>query len=232
MDLSDPRSFRRQVAGATMIVAPPVLVLAELLHAKLQTEPAKQRIAVADNTGRWYAAHALILLALALAMPAFFGLVHLLGRGRAAFGHVGLVAFVPGVVALAAIVGMELVLWQMARPSANRDEMVALAQRINESAGTAAVFLAALMFPLAWLLVGIGLYLARTVPAWAAVLIALAQPIGFASELAGGPKALAVAAQIGFAVGLIPVGIRVLRQSDAEWESEPDQLSVPTPATA
>ena len=229
MDLSDPRSFRRQVAGAAMIVAPLVFVIAEMLHAKLQTEAAKQLIAVADNTGRWYAAHVLILISLALTVPAFFGLVHLLGRGRAAFGHLGLVVFVPGVVALAAIVGMELVLWQMAQPNANRDEMVALAERVNESAGTAVVFLVALFFPLAWLLVGIGLYLARTVPRWAAVLIALAQPIGFVSELAGGPKALAVSAQIAFAVGLIPVGIQVLRQSDGEWE--PDPLSVPAPAT-
>lgn len=231
MDLSDRRRFRRQVGGTAMTVAPLVFVIAELLHAKLQTEAAKQLTAVADNTGRWYAAHVLVLISLALAVPAFFGLVHLLGKGRAAFGHVGLVAFVPGVVALAAIVGMELVLWQMAQPSANRDEMVALAERINESAGTAVVFLAALLFPLGWLLVGIGLYLARTVPAWAAVLIALAQPIGFVSELSGGPKALAVAAQIAFALGLIPAGIRVLRQSDAEWEPEPDRLSVPTPAT-
>jgi hypothetical protein len=212
-----------------MIAAPPVLVLAEMLHARFQTEAVKQLTAVADNTGRWYAAHALVLLALALAVPAFFGLVHLLGRGRATLGHLTLVAFIPGLVAIAAIVGMELVLWQMAQPNANRDEMVALAERINESAGTAVVFGVALLFPLAWLLVGIGLYLARTVPRWAAVLIALAQPIGFAGELAGAPKALAVSAQILFALGLIPVGIRVLRQSDVEWE--PDRLSVPTPAT-
>ncbi len=229
MDLSNPNSFRRQVAGAAMIVMPLVFVLAELLHARFQTEAAKQLTAVADNTGRWYAAHALILLALALAVPAFLGLVHLLGRGRAALGHLSLVAFVPGLIAIAAIVGMELVLWQMAQPSANRDEMVALAERINESAGVVPVFLVALLFPLAWLLIGIGLYRARTVPAWTAVLIALSQPIGFIGELAGGPKALAVLAQLVFALGLIPVGIRVLRQSDGDWE--PDRLSVPMPAT-
>lgn len=229
MDLSNPNSFRRQVAGAAMIVMPLVFVLAELLHARFQTEAAKQLTAVADNTGRWYAAHALILLALALAVPAFLGLVHLLGRGRAALGHLSLVAFVPGLIAIAAIVGMELVLWQMAQPSANRDEMVALAERINESAGVVPVFLVALLFPLAWLLIGIGLYRARTVPAWTAVLIALSQPIGFIGELAGGPKALAVLAQLVFALGLIPVGIRVLRQSDGDWG--PDRLSVPMPAT-
>ena len=117
----------------------------------------------------------------------------------------------------------------VAQPVANRPEMVALAERVNESAGIVPVFGVALLFPLAWLLVGIGLYRARTVPRWAAVLIALAQPIGFAGELAGGPKALAVAAQLVFALGLVPVGIRVFSQSDAEWE--PERPIVPTPAT-
>ncbi|HUP32466.1 MAG TPA: hypothetical protein VM184_05480 [Gaiellaceae bacterium] len=147
MDLSDPRSFRRQVAGAAMIVAPLVFVSAEMLHAKLQTDAAKQLIGVADNTGRWYAAHALILLALALTVPAFFGVVHLLGRGRAALGHLSLVAFIPSLVAIAAIVGIELVLWQMAQPIANRDEMVALAERVNNSGGIVAVFLVAPVRP-------------------------------------------------------------------------------------
>lgn len=228
MDLSDTRSFRRQVAGAAMIVAPPLFVIAELSHARFQTEAAKQLTAVADNTGRWYAAHVLVLLSLALVVPAFFGLVHLLGS-RAALGHLSLVAFIPGLVAIAAIAGMELVLWQMAQPNANHDEMVALAERLNESAGIDALFPVALLFPLAWVLLGIGLYRAPTVPAWAAVLVALSQPIGFVGELAGGPKALAVSAQIVFALGVIPVGIRVLRQSDREWE--PDRLSEPAPAT-
>ena len=229
MNLSDRRTFRRQVAGAAMIVAPLVFVIAEVLHASFRTEAAAQLTAVADNTGRWYAAHSLVLLSLALAVPAFFGLVHLLGTGRAVLGHLSLVAFIPGLVAVAAIVGMELVLWQMAQPEANRTEMIALAERLNESAGVVGVFLVALLFPLAWLLVGIGLYRARIVPSWAAVLIALSQPIGFVGELAEAPKALAVSAQIAFAIGLIPVGIRVLRQSDAEWESE--RRTEPTTST-
>lgn len=48
-------------------------------------------------------------------------------------------------------------------------------------------------------------------------------------KAAGWPKPLAVLAQIVFALGLIPVGMRVLRRSDRDWE--PDRLSVPTPAT-
>ncbi len=84
--------------------------------------------------------------------------------------------------------------------------------------GIGLLFVLVLLFPVAWLLVGTGLYLARSVPRWTAVLIALSQPVGFVGELSGAPKPVAVATQIAFAVGLIPIGVRVLRQSDEAWE--------------
>jgi len=228
MNLSNPGRFRRQVAGVAMIALAVVLVLAELLHARFEMEAADQIAAVAENTDRWYAAHVLVLTALALAVPAFMGLAHLLRRSRPTLGHVSLVVFVPGLVALAAAAGMEFVLWQMAQPAANRDEMVALGERLNESAGIVPLFAAVLLFPLAWLLVGIGLYLARAVPVYAAVLVAVSQPIGFAGELSGGPKVLAVGAQVAFAFGIVTIGLGVLRQTDEEWErssSTPDAMS-------
>ena len=159
-----------------------------------------------------------MLVALALVVPAFIGLAHILEATRPTLSHLGLIAFVPGLVVLAALAGMELVLWQIAQPAADRAEMIALAERLDESAGIAALFVLVLLYPVAWLLVGTGLYLARLVPRWTAVLIALSQPVGFVGELSGAPKWLAVAAQVAFAVGLIPIGIRVLRQSDEAWE--------------
>jgi len=218
MNLTTPGRFHRKVAGAAMIAAPAVIVVAEILHPKFEMDAAKQLSIVADNTGRWYAAHALVLVALALVVPAFIGLAHILEATRPTLSHLGLIAFVPGLVVLAALAGMELVLWQIAQPAADRAEMIALAERLDESAGIAALFVLVLLYPVAWLLVGTGLYLARLVPRWTAVLIALSQPVGFVGELSGAPKWLAVAAQVAFAVGLIPIGIRVLRQSDEAWE--------------
>jgi hypothetical protein len=54
------------------------------------------------------------------------------------------------------------------------------------------------------------------------------QLVGFVSELSGGPKWVAVAAQVGFAIGLIPIGVRVLRQSDESWEARSSE-PLPTP---
>jgi hypothetical protein len=54
------------------------------------------------------------------------------------------------------------------------------------------------------------------------------QLAGFVSELFGGPQWIAVAAQVGFAIGLAPIGIRVLRQSDESWQTRSlEQVSAP-----
>lgn len=219
MNLTNPTTFHRTVAGAAMIVAPLTFVLAEILHGRFQSDAGKQLDVIAANTGRWYAAHVLVLTSLVLALPAFIGVVHLVERKRPLLGNLGLIAFVPGSVALAALVGMELVAWQMAQPDADRAAMVALWESVAENAGIVPLILVALLFPIAWLLVGIGLFVARSVPRWSAALVGLAQLVGFVSELSSGPKWLAVAAQVTFAIGLIPIGIRVLGQSDASWEA-------------
>jgi hypothetical protein len=219
VNLTSPTTFQRKAAGVAMIAAPLVSIVAEVLHARLRTDAGKQIEAIAANTGRWYAAHVLVLVALILFLPAFAGVVHGLEQKRPLLGNLGLVAFVPGMVALAALVGMELVAWQMAQPDRERAEMVSLFEGTSENAGIVPVILVALLFPIAWLLVGIGLYVARLVPTWSAALVGLSQLVGFISELSGGPKWLAVAAQIAFAIGLIPIGLRVLRLSDASWRA-------------
>lgn len=221
MNLANPSTFHRQIAGAAMITAPSFIVVAELLHGRFQADAAEQLAVVADNTGRWYAAHVLVLVALVLTLPAFVGLAHLVRASRPLLGSLSLLAFAPGLVVLASVAGMELVLWQMAQPGRDRAEMVSLLDSLTESAGIAPLFAVLLLFPAAWLLVGIGLYVSRSEPRWAAVLVALSQPVGFVSELAGGPKWLAVTAQVAFAIGLVPIGIRVLRQSDETWDQPP-----------
>jgi len=122
---------------------------------------------------------------------------------------------------------MELVAWQMAQSGFNRAEMILLWEKTAENAGIAPLVLAAVLFPVAWLLLGLALFLARLAPTWIAALVGLAQLVGFASELSGGPKWLAVSAQIAFAIGLIPLGIRAVRQRDAVWAASELGTDVP-----
>jgi hypothetical protein len=163
-----------------------------------------------------------------LALPAFLGIARILEGRRPVLANLGSIAFVPGMIALAALVGMELVAWQMAQPGLDRAEMITLWGNTSENAGIVPVIFVALLFSIAWLLAGIGLYIAQLCPRWAAALVGLMQLVGFVSELSGGPKWLAVAAQVGFAIGLISIGIRVLREPDESWEARPlEQLPAP-----
>ena len=228
MNLSNPTTFQRKVAGSAMIVAPIAFVIAEILHGHFENDAGKYLDAIAANTGRWYAAHVLVLVSLVLALPAYAGVARLLQPRRPSLGNLGWVAVVPGTVALAALVGMELVAWQMAQV-ADRAQMVELWKNTAENAGIAPLILVALLWPVAWLLLGIGLFLTRLVPRWSAALVGLAQLVGFVGELAEAPKWLAVAAQVAFAVGLIPIGIRVLRRPDASWDA-PRRAGEPVPA--
>jgi hypothetical protein len=228
MILSSPTTFRRTVRGASMIAAPLVFVTAEILHARLEADPGAFLSAISDDTGRWYAAHVLVLVGLVLALPAFLGIAHILEGRRPVLANLGSIAFVPGMIALAALVGMELVAWQMAQPGLDRAEMITLWGNTSENAGIVPVIFVALLFSIAWLLAGIGLYIAQLCPRWVAALVGLMQLVGFVSELSGGTKWLAVAAQVGFAIGLISIGIRVLREPDESWEARPlEQLPAP-----
>lgn len=216
MDLADPRNFRRTVAGASMVAVAVLVVAQELLHPRSETEAAAWLEAVAGSRGGQYWSHLLLLFAVVFAIPAFLGLVHL-ARARPALGHVALVAFVAGVVPLSTVLGIEFAVWQMARPGADRAEMVALLEALQESGGFVPVFAGVGLFAVSWVLVGIALYAAHAVRAWEALLVAVPLPANFGVELSGGPKAIQVVLGVAFAVGLVSIGARVLRQTDDEW---------------
>lgn len=113
MILSSPTAFRRAVRAAAMIAAPLLFVITEMLHAHLEEDPSEFLSAIAQDTGRWYAAHVLVLASLILALPAFLGLAHIVEDRSPVLANLGSIAFVPEMIALAALVGMELVAWQM-----------------------------------------------------------------------------------------------------------------------
>src|ERR671922_80829 len=113
MHLSDAHHSRKMVAGACMVVAPVVLLVAMVIHPASDMDEATQVATIADNLDAWYVAHLLALVAIALTVPAALGLMHMLREREVAFGHVGGGLAMLGQLAFAGIVGMELVMWQM-----------------------------------------------------------------------------------------------------------------------
>ena len=89
MHLSDAHHFRKMVAGACMVVAPLVLLVAMVIHPASDMNEATQVATIQDNLDAWYVAHLLALISIALTVPVVLGLMHMMREREVAFGHVG-----------------------------------------------------------------------------------------------------------------------------------------------
>lgn len=228
--LSDARHFRRLVAGLCLIVAPAVLLIGAALHPQIERDGAGHLAVVAENPDRYYAAHAILLVGIALFLPAILGLMHLLRPRATAFGHLGTGLAMVGLFGAAAIVAVDgIAVTQMAQPEANAEEMAALVDRIKESAGLRAIaVVSAMSWAIGMLLLAYGLWHARRVRPLVAVLVAAAAITVFVGMATDNRTIFAIAFAL-YLVAFAPLGWKILTQSDEEWAGEP---SLPTAASA
>jgi hypothetical protein len=223
MRISDAHHFRKTVAGMCMVFAPLLLLAGAIVHPELKTDVGAQLAVIADNLDQWFAAHLLILIAVALAVPAVLGLMHMLREREVAYGHLGGGLGVLGLLAITGIVTMDgFVGWQAAVGDADRAQMTALFERLNDTAGVVApFFIVSFAFALGMLVLAIGLYRARAVQSWMAAFIA----IGAAALAVGGTAATDWLFVVGAAfmfVGLASIGRYVLTETDEDWEHTPE----------
>jgi hypothetical protein len=221
MHLSDAHHSRKTLAGACMVVAPFVLLVAMVIHPASDMDEATQVATIADNLDAWYVAHLLAFVAIMLMVPALLGLMHMLRERQVALGHVGGGLALVGLLAFTGLVAMELVLWQMAG-AGNTAETVALLERLNETAGIVIPFvLLSFGFALGVACLAVGLYRARAVQSWMAVLVAVGA-ILFGFAVATAMNWLAIVAAAFLLVGLGAIGRMVLRETDEAWEHTPE----------
>jgi hypothetical protein len=231
MHLSDAHHFRKMVAGACMVVAPLVLLVAMVIHPAMDMNEATQVATIADNLDAWYVAHLLALISIAVMVPAVLGLMHMLREREVAFGHVGGGLAMLGLLAFAGIVGMELVMWQMVA-GGSTSEAVALLERLNDTAGIVIPFVVVSFgFALGLACLAVGLYRARAVQSWTAISVA-AGAIVFGFAIGAALNWLAIVAAAFLAVGLGTIGRMVLRETDEAWEHTPEYEGFrPVPGT-
>jgi hypothetical protein len=194
-----------------------------VIHPDMKTDEAAQLAVIADNRDAWLAAHMLVLMSLVLAVPAVLGLMHMMRERKVAYGHVGGGLTLIGLMALVGVIAIDgFVGWQMTAGEANRGEMVALYQRLYDSAGIVIpFFLMSFAFGVGMIALSAGLYRARAVQSWMAAFIAT----GAILLSIAGPTGSDVLSIIGASflfVGLASVGRLVLRESDEEWEHTPE----------
>lgn len=219
--LADARRFRRLVAGVCLIAAPAVLLTGALVHPQTERDGAGHLAAAAENTDRYYAAHAILLVGIVLFLQALLGLMHLVRPRATAFGHVGAGLAMIGLFGATAIVAMDgVAVTQMAQPEADAAEMAALLDRIKESAGLRAVaVVGGLSWAIGMLLLAYGLWKARRAGALVSVLIGASAITLFIAQATDKQVIFAVAFAL-YLIALGPLGWRVLTQSDEEWADE------------
>jgi hypothetical protein len=221
MHLSDAHHSRKLIAGACMVVAPLVLLVAMVIHPASDTNEATQVATIADNLDAWYVAHLLAFISIGLMVPAVLGLMHMLREREVASGHLGGGLAMVGLLAFAGILGMEMAMWQMVAGGSTR-EAVGLLERLNDTTGIVIPFLlVSFGFSLGLACLAYGLLRARFVQSWMAIFVAVGA-IVFGFAIGTAMNWLAIVGAAFLVVGLGAIGRMVLRETDEAWEHTPE----------
>ena len=225
MSITNASAFRRRV-GATAIVALFCLLLAStLLEPTSSTANSDQLRAAAAHPGAMQASAWCTILSGMLAPVAVIALMHVVRRRGVALAHAGGILGILGSIGGTAIGVHDLFIVALAEDGGNAGN--AVLTRLGQIAPAIVVLLFAL--PVALTLLALAAARAGLIPRWMIPVAALFLIAGFAPG---------TAAEIGqLALGLAVFGriaYRILRMSDAEWESGPAAAALPSthPTTA
>ena len=215
----DANNFRRTLAGLCMILAPLTVGASDLIRLSVEKGDLgtrEQLTVIAASLSMWQAAMILNMLGVILSMPAVLGLLHLLHDRGAVWGHVGGGLYLIGVLGLAAHnAGYYGTLAAASAAGVDQDQAVRFVQAGETIPGNVVWLLTLLAgLLLGTILLGVGLFRARVVPRWTAVLMLLSVVVSF---FAGdGLLIPLISSTLGF-IGLGAIGGMVLRQSDTDW---------------
>src|SRR5919202_4708028 len=89
MGFSDSHHLRKTVAGACMVLAPLMFLVAFVISPRLETDAGKQLSVATGHADRFYIANLVATLGLVLVVPAVLGVMHMLRERRPAYSGLG-----------------------------------------------------------------------------------------------------------------------------------------------
>jgi hypothetical protein len=210
-------TIRTSAAGLSLVLSPLLLTAAFVILPTTASDPNTALDIIARQSTRWYLFGLFQVLSYLLLVPATLGLVHLTHRRSPAWANVGGALAVLGAITSVA----EARLWvfaqqQMATPAADRPQMVALVHRLDQAmSGSLPFILGDIALVIGTVVLAIGLYRSRAVPAPAAAAIA-AGTIGTLAAWFAGSQPTLVAASVLLLAGYGWIGITLLRQPNQD----------------
>ncbi len=213
LNITNAENFRRTLAGLCLIAAPVAGLAATVIAPPAALDISERLTIVAESSSRFLASNVLAVLMQILLVPGLLGLLHLLKARGVVLGHIGGGLALAGVLGYMGVLATEFVLLEMAK--GNRQEMLALAERVYGSVGFG-IFLLMFLFGLllGLILLSVALWRARIVPLWAATCIALAPVLDFVGSTS---TVAVVLTWILLLAGLGWIGLKVLSMSDEDW---------------
>jgi hypothetical protein len=221
MGFSDSHHFRKTVAGCCMVVGPLLALAAFIVSPALKSGSAAQVAEVARHQDRFLLSMLLSLAAVTLVVGGALGLMHMLRERMVAYGHIGGLLALVGLIATMAQLGAQLMLWPMVRDGVQATDVTAWHAVTHDAATMIPLFIVPWLAVAGFAVLAMGLYRGRAVDWWMSAMLAL----GALGITLAGPLASIAVGIVGaalFLVGSGSIGMIVLRESDADWEHTPD----------
>jgi hypothetical protein len=221
MGFSDSHHFRKTVAGWCMVVGPLLALVAFIVSPALKSGSAAQVAQVAGHQDAFLLSSLLSLVAVTLVVGGALGMMHMLREKMIAYGHVGGILTLVGLLAAMASIGASMMLWPMVRDGVQAGDVSAWHALTHDAAMVIPLFVVPWLAVLGFAALAMGLYRAHAVDWWMSAMLAL----GALGITLSGPLASTAVGIVGaalFLVGSGSIGMMVLRESDADWEHTPD----------
>lgn len=221
MGFSDSSHFRKTLAGMCMVLTPLFALAAWVVAPRPHTGEAAQLASIAGHTDRFLVSTLFAMAAIACAIGATLGLMHMLRERMVAYGHAGGMLALLGLVATMAQLGAGFMLWPMVRDGVQASDVSAWHAVTHDTATVVPLFIVPWVAVIGFATLAMGLYRAHAVDWWMAAMLAVgALGITLAGPL--GSVGVGIVGAALFLVGSGSIGMVVLRESDADWEHTPD----------
>lgn len=201
----ESRTTSRRPLAVALVTAPLLWLAAEAASPAIKSDTGKQLAVIAAHDTRWYVYSLLLVLGSVAFLPGLAGIAHLVRTRAPRLATVGTALFGYGMVIGACDALSQLVAWQAVAPEADRGQMIALLDRMDNAAGLGIVFATGgISFLVGAVLLSVGLARSGAVPVWSGVAFGGAMVLQLVGYSASSVPLLAASAVVALAA-VLPV---------------------------
>ena len=212
------------VLAAALIVAPMLHLVGGALSPQLKGDAGDQLAVIAAHPTRWYWYSVLLVVGSIVAIPACVGLLQLGAARMRRVGAIGGALVTLGFVGSVMDCAYQLWEWQMVSSGADRAQMTALLNRVDNAAGIQVLFqVCGIGLLIGTVLLTIALVRSSAVPSWAAIAFAAAVFVNIFAFSANNATGVLVSFVL-LALGMGSIGIASMRPQTRPQSSSPSRV--------